>query len=98
MDGREKRKRDRMPQIAAFVESLADAFGREYIEDLVRRGQQGEPTFFASENGIEVGTRSPNPVTVWRCDLKALRDRHGCGGCDGSCIGTQQRCKRQNSV
>ncbi|WP_334043616.1 hypothetical protein [Burkholderia ambifaria] len=89
-----KRKRDQMPEIAAFVESLAEAFGHDYIEDLVRRGQRGEPTFYASENGIEVGTRSPDPVSIWRCSGKGLRDRHGCEGCDGSCIGTQQRCTR----
>lgn len=83
-----------MPEIAAFVESLADAFGREYIEDLVRRGQRGEPTFYASENGIEVGTRSPQPATVWLCTEKELRNRHGCRGCDGNCTGTQRRCSR----
>ncbi|MEX3555315.1 MAG: hypothetical protein VB131_01370 [Burkholderia gladioli] len=84
-----------MPEIAAFVDSLSDAFGRDYIEDLIRRGQRGEPTFYAKENGIEVGTRLPGFTSVWRCDPKVLRDRHGCEGCSGTCIGTRERCRRR---
>nr|WP_080423779.1 hypothetical protein [Burkholderia ubonensis] len=87
-----------MPEIAAFVDSLAEAFGRDYIEDIVRRGQRGEPTFYASENGVEVGTRSPRPATVWLCTENELRNRHGCRGCDGSCIGTQRTCTRAETT
>ncbi|MEM5436065.1 hypothetical protein [Paraburkholderia diazotrophica] len=47
-----------MPEIAAFVAALKSAFGEREIDDAIRRGKAGEPTFYACENGRSVGTAS----------------------------------------
>lgn len=41
---------------AAFIDALRDAFGRDEIDRQVRAGLAGEPTFYAQENGHELGT------------------------------------------
>ncbi|WP_144157374.1 hypothetical protein [Paraburkholderia sp. BCC1885] len=82
-----------MPEIAGFVASLREAFGDQVIDEAIRKGKAGEPTFFASENGRTVGTRAPLSVNIWRAD-RSLFDRHFCPGCDGSCIGTGASCRR----
>ncbi|ACC72293.1 hypothetical protein PPMP20_34465 [Paraburkholderia phymatum] len=45
-----------MPEIAAFVAALKSAFGEREIDEAIRRGKAGEPTFYACENGRSVGT------------------------------------------
>lgn len=47
-----------MPEIAAFVAALKSAFGKREIDEAIRRGKAGEPTFYACENGRSVGTAS----------------------------------------
>jgi hypothetical protein len=81
-----------MPEIAAFVANLKSAFGEREIDEAIRRGKAGEPTFYACENGRSVGTASPGETNVWRVD-RAVRDRHFCEGCDGSCVGTGTSCR-----
>ncbi|MPW19743.1 hypothetical protein GCT13_23305 [Paraburkholderia sp. CNPSo 3157] len=81
-----------MPEIAAFVAELRRAFGDATIHDA--RGKAGEPTFFARENGLTVGTKSADAVSGWRVD-DSVRNRHLCRGCDGSCIGTDIRCSKR---
>ncbi len=49
--------REQMPQCAAFIDSLRDAFGKEHIDGQIRAGMRGEPVFFASENGHTIGTK-----------------------------------------
>ncbi|CAE6807195.1 hypothetical protein [Paraburkholderia haematera] len=80
-----------MPEIAAFVAGMKSAFGEQEIDETIRRGRAGEPTFFASENGHSVGTARPVATNVWRVD-GAVRDRHYCDGCDGSCVGGDVSC------
>lgn len=82
-----------MPELAAFVQQLRDAFGDATIDEAVQRGKAGEPCFYACENGRAVGTASPSPV-AWRVN-DAIRDRNYCPGCDGSCIGQDVRCSRR---
>jgi hypothetical protein len=48
--------RDDMPLTAAFIDKLREAFGRDVVDQQIRRGMQGGDTFYAKENGIEVGT------------------------------------------
>ncbi|CAN7673481.1 hypothetical protein [Paraburkholderia sp. SIMBA_054] len=48
-----------MPEIAAFVADLKSAFGEWEIDEAIRRGKAGEPTFYACENGRSVGTARP---------------------------------------
>lgn len=49
--------RQTMPTVAAFVDDLRDAFGAETINAAIKAGMDGQPTFWASEGGQEVGTR-----------------------------------------
>lgn len=81
-----------MPEIAAFVARVKAAFGEQEIDEAIRRGRAGEPTFFACENGRPVGTASPAETNVWRVD-GTVRDRHYCDGCDGSCVGGDVSCR-----
>jgi hypothetical protein len=82
-----------MPEIAAFVASLKAAFGAAVIDDAVRRGKDGEPTFHARENGRSVGTAGPAAYNAWHVDRDTLRDRYFCAGCDGSCVGQSVSCR-----
>ena len=54
--------RTAMPQTAAFIDNLREAFGAECINAVIKAGMQGLPVFHAKENGIEVGT----PLTPTR--------------------------------
>ena len=45
-----------MPATAAFIDSLREAFGADMINGQIRKGINGEPTFYASENGHMLGT------------------------------------------
>ncbi|WP_454674855.1 hypothetical protein [Achromobacter pestifer] len=51
--------RDQMPEVATFVDTLRDIFGKASIDGQIRRGLAGEPVFYASENGHEIGTPLP---------------------------------------
>lgn len=48
-----------MPEVAAFVDDLREVFGREPIDEQIRRGLRGEPVFWAREAGHEIGTPVP---------------------------------------
>ncbi|ACC76507.1 conserved hypothetical protein (plasmid) [Paraburkholderia phymatum STM815] len=79
-----------MPEIAEFVRSLRDAFGDDVIDDAVRGGKSGEPSFYACENERSVGTATPSGI-AWRV-TDAVRDRHFCAGCGGTCVGQAISC------
>jgi hypothetical protein len=49
--------KDQMPICAAFVAECRELFGAESINPEIRKGMHGEPTFYASENGHELGTK-----------------------------------------
>ena len=51
--------RQSMPATAAFIDAFRDAFGPEFINAAIKAGIDGQPTFYASENGHEIGTRAP---------------------------------------
>ncbi|WP_239483060.1 hypothetical protein [Paraburkholderia sp. C35] len=53
-----------MPEIAAFVAALKSAFGEREIDEAIRRGKAGEPTFYACENGRSVGTARSSVASV----------------------------------
>ncbi|WP_411829026.1 hypothetical protein [Paraburkholderia kururiensis] len=82
-----------MPEVAAFVAQLRQAFGDAVIEEAIHRGKAGEPAFFAAENGRTVGTRALASTQSWVVDA-AVRDRYYCPGCAGSCVGTGAHCRR----
>lgn len=52
-----------MPQVAEFIDDLVAAFGKESVHGQIRKGLAGAPTFWASENGYEIGTRTDRDVT-----------------------------------
>jgi hypothetical protein len=83
-----------MPEIADFVARLRDAFGDATIDEAVARGKDGEPTFFARENGRTVGTKSIDHFNCWKAD-GSVHDRRYCKGCEGSCVGTSMRCSQR---
>jgi hypothetical protein len=64
--------RDQMPMTAAFVDEMREAFGKESIDAQIRLGMRGEPTFFAQENGVQVGTRDTRSVVCVRWDEKGI--------------------------
>lgn len=66
--------RKTMPETAAWIDTLRDTFGAESIEDAIRRGVAGEPTFYAVERRHDIGTRSTDNANTWR--LEGFDDRH----------------------
>lgn len=71
--------RESMPQVAAFIDELREAFGAEEINAQIKLGMQGAQTFHASENGIEVGTRFAEPVKYITADQMVIRDKEDAG-------------------
>ena len=49
--------RETMPDIAAFIDEMREVFGAAEINASIRGGLDGQPTFWACENGVEIGTR-----------------------------------------
>ena len=56
--------RKSMPLVTAFIDDFREAFGADVINPQIRRGMAGEIGFWASENGVEVGTKFPEPRYV----------------------------------
>lgn len=48
-----------MPWTAAIIDDFRAEFPEAGIEKSVRAGLDGQPTFWARENGNEIGTRAP---------------------------------------
>ena len=48
-----------MPLVTGFLDEMREAFGKEPIDAQIRAGMAGNGGFWASENGIEVGSRWP---------------------------------------
>jgi hypothetical protein len=76
---KQRELKEKMPEIAAFIESLCEVFGNEAIHAQIRKGLNGEPTFYAQENGYEIGTRvvSGKGITwhpVTGCAIEAEKD------------------------
>lgn len=90
MDARANRKPHPMPEIADFVSQVREAFGDRAIDEGVRRGKAGEPSFYACENGRAVGTATPSGP-AWKVD-DPLHDHRFCAGCSGDCVGQDVRC------
>lgn len=51
--------REKMPHMAAFIDEMRKALGKEHVDNMIRRGMRGEPgCFYAEENGHQIGTRT----------------------------------------
>ncbi len=62
--------RTEMPTIAAWVDAMVAAFGKEEIHGQIRRGMAGEPCFSASENGHQLGTSPTRGRYLVRWDAR----------------------------
>lgn len=51
-----------MPFTTEFIDTCRQAFGAEMVNNQIKLGMQGAQTFYAAENGIEVGTKLSEPV------------------------------------
>lgn len=84
--------KEKMPECAAFIESLVKEFGQELIHGQIRKGLAGQPTFWARENGHEIGARDTVATsaiyydehglshavdTHWMIDARAEAERRG---------------------
>jgi len=58
-----KSLREDMPLVAGFIDELREAFGAAEINAQIKAGIAGDGTFWAQENGIEVGSR-PREIPV----------------------------------
>jgi len=58
-----------MPEMAAFVAELRAAFG-DSVDEAVSRGKNGEPTFYARENGRTVGTPPADHHNAWKASKR----------------------------
>lgn len=52
---RGKPLRASMPETAAFIDALREAFGADQVDPSIRAGMRGEPRFFAQEAGHTLG-------------------------------------------
>lgn len=48
-----------MPTVAAWIDDLRAAFGDNQINPQIKAGIDGQPTFWATESGHQIGTRAP---------------------------------------
>lgn len=67
--------RTQMPVVSAFVDECRAAFGVDAVNTQIRRGMQGEQTFYATENGHQVGTAfdMPDVAKVFSGDRLVVR-------------------------
>lgn len=64
-----KPMRQQMPGVTAFIDDMRLHFGAADIDAQIRAGiRDGLPTFWARENGIEVGTKAPIPGVAFSSD------------------------------
>lgn len=49
--------RQSMPRVAEFIDACRLVFGKDKINASIRAGMNGHPAFYASEGGVEIGTR-----------------------------------------
>ena len=87
--------RQAMPQTAALIDALREAFGKEHIDAQIKLGMQGAQTFHAVESGQEVGTRFDAPKKFITPDKMVLGPASKTESCrKGS--PTQQRSRKRS--
>lgn len=60
--------RNEMPWTAAILDELRAAFGKDAIDGQIRKALNGEPTFWARENGHRLGARNTVHTSAIRYD------------------------------
>lgn len=69
-----------MPLTAAFIDACREAFGALQIDSAIKAGIDGQPTFYACENGREIGTKPLPPgasFTAGELHLKPRQPKAG---------------------
>lgn len=67
--------REEMPTIARIIDDFRAVFGKAYIDSIIRAGMNGQPVFYASENGHSIGTPIP-PGALPAVHQETRRERH----------------------
>ena len=67
--------RGEMPTVTSIIDGFRDAFGKVYIDSIIRAGMRGQPVFYASENGHTIGTPLP-PAAQAIEQTETHRERH----------------------
>lgn len=63
-----KNMRLEMPDTAEAIDTLRNVFGLANVNQQIKHGMQGLPTFYATENGVEVGTQFVNKSHMFEID------------------------------
>lgn len=58
-----------MPTTAGFIDRMREAFGVEMINAAIKGGLAGDGSFYAKENGLEIGSRPAGGQAVNGLDL-----------------------------
>ncbi len=69
-----------MPKVTELIDALRETFGAAPINAAILAGLDGQPTFWASENGHEIGTQHPDtglPVQDRYRPSEAQKTSHG---------------------
>ena len=69
-----------MPGTTEFIDSMREAFGVEAVNPSIKGGLAGEGTFWAAENGVEIGSR-PRAVVGAAGNGHAQARAGRCDGC-----------------
>lgn len=80
-----KPMRQSMPTVAAWIDQARAALGADQINPGIKAGMDGQPTFWAEENGQQVGTAARHLQIKPACALCVHHARPGlsmgyCGG------------------
>lgn len=75
--------REQMPTVAAWIDGLRDAFGKDYIDRQIRRGLKGEGVFHAVERGHEIGRPPVRGVRIGKDGRGNRVNLDGCGAAPG---------------
>jgi hypothetical protein len=69
-----------MPGVAALVDELREALGREMVDAAIKSGMAGEGGFWAREDGVEIGSKPRiNPAREF--PLSAIDIKPACVMC-----------------
>ena len=70
--------REEMPTVAGWIDELREAFGADLVNQQIRRGMNGQQTFYAEENGHRIGTpqNEPDPDKVFSGERLVIRIRN----------------------
>jgi len=64
-----------MPIVTEFIDECRKAFGTEMVNQQIKLGMQGAETFYARENGYEVGTKFKEPKIFLTVDQMRVLTR-----------------------